>query len=112
MTSPTPPLAPGVLANVTVRVISVDDVAVTATVRVVDNNYNFLTPPVALPQGVVHPTAFAVVLGDVLESTQPAKRTGVVRWLSEDTLMWSEAVNGEGARATAGWVKLGNFPLP
>lgn len=112
MTSPTPPLVVGVLADVTVRVVSIDDVAVTATVRVVDNNQNFLTPAVALPQGVVRPTTFAVSLGDVLRSTTPAQQTAVVCWLSPDNLMWSESPSGTPARNTAGWVRLGNFPLP
>lgn len=107
-----PPLAPGVLADVRVKVISLDNVAVTATIRVVDNNGGFITAPVPLPQGVVRPIAFAVSLGDVLESTGAAKSTGVVRWLSEDGLMWSESPLGEPARSTVGWTKLGTFPLP
>lgn len=112
MTAPTPPLVPGVLADVTVKVISLDNAAVppTATIRVVDNNGGFLTVAVPLPQGVVRPVAFAVALWDVLESTAPAKNTGVVRWLSEDGLSWSESPSGVPARSTIGWTKLDPFP--
>ena len=113
MTSPTPPpLAVGVLADVTVKVTAIDNVAMTATIRVIDNNGGFITAAVPLPQGVVRPIAFAVALGDILESTTSAKETGVVRWLSEDTLMWSYSPSGIPARSTVGWTKLGNFPLP
>lgn len=111
MTSPIP-LAPGVIADVSVLVISVDTGAGTAVVRVIDNNGVFLSPNATLPVGVVRPVAFPASVGDVLEEVSPAQRTGVVRWVDTASFMWSEAVNGAGARPIAGWKKIGVFPLP
>lgn len=117
MTNPTPipstppvPIAPGVIANVRSQVISINEAAQTAVIRVVDNNGNFLTVAVTLPYGVITAVEFPVVQGDVLESTDGSQTTGVVRWT--DGFQWSEKPSGAGARPTAGWKKLGTFALP
>lgn len=109
MTTPVVPIAPGVLANVSVRVISADPVAQTAVIRVVDNNGAFLTAVVTLPYGVITATQFAVVIGDVLEATDAKQTTGVVRWT--DGLMWSESPSGSPAHSTIGWKKIGNITI-
>jgi hypothetical protein len=103
------PVAPGVLADVQVLVISVDSVAGNAVIRVVDNNGNFLSPNATLPIGVIRPTQFQVVEGDVLEHSTPEAETAVVRWT--DGLQWSESPSGVPARSTQGWKKLGNFDV-
>lgn len=108
----TMPLVAGMIANVTAKVLSVDNVAVTASVRVIDNNGNFLSPAVTLPQGVVIPVQFQVVLGDVLQSTDAVQRTAVARWVDAAGQSWSESPTGIPARDTIGWIRLGNFPLP
>lgn len=105
-------LVPGVIADVAVRVISVDTVAGTASVRVIDNNGGFLTVAVTLPSGVVRATQFPTALGDVLEESLPTKRTAVVRWVGNGGQTWSESPSGVPARDTLGWQKIGNFPLP
>lgn len=113
MTNPVPPvvpIAPGVLANVTVKVLAVNAAAQTATIRVVDNNGAFLTVAVDLPFGVITATEFGVVVGDVLESADEKQTTGVVRWT--DGLMWSESPTGVPSRSTAGWRKIGNIAIP
>lgn len=113
MTNPIPPavpIAPGVLAHVSVKVLSIDAIAQTASIRVVDNNGAFLTAAVTLPYGVITPVEFAVVIGDVLESTDAKKTTGVVRWT--DGLLWSESPTGVPNRSTAGWTKIGNIVIP
>jgi hypothetical protein len=104
------PVAPGVVADVPVLVISVDQVAQTAVIRVIDNNNNFLTPAVALPVGLIKPTAFQVSVGDVLEQATPEARTAVVRWVN-DAGQWSESPTGVPGRDTVGWRKLGVFDL-
>ncbi len=109
MTQPIP-VAAGVLADVTVLVLSVNEATQTASVRVVDNNGGFLTVAVPLPLGVIKPKAFQVVIGDVLESTDGKATTGLVRWT--DGLMWSASPSGTPALPTTGWRKLGNFTLP
>lgn len=111
MTSPIP-IAPGVIADVAVKVITTDNVAQTATVRVIDNNGGFLTVAVALPQGVIRPTQFSVVLGDVLEQLGIDQRTAVVRWVSADGQQWSESPTGVPGRDTLGWKRIGTFSLP
>ena len=102
----------GVVATVQVRVISVDTVAGTAVIRVIDNNGVPLSPNATLPIGVITPTQFPTALGDVLEEVAPTKRTAVVRWVSDNGQAWSESPSGVPARDTLGWQKIGNFPLP
>lgn len=104
-------VVPGVVADVAVKVISVDDVALTASVRVIDNNGTFITVAVSLPQGVIRPVQFNVALGDVLEQVTPEQRTAVVRWLDPVGQMWSESPTGVPARDTIGWKRLGTFAL-
>lgn len=115
MTQPIPavpaiPIVAGVLANVSVKVISADPVAQTAVIRVIDNNGGFLTAAVTLPYGVITATEFAVVIGDVLESADAKQTTGVVRWT--DGLMWSASPSGSPAYSTAGWRKIGAVAIP
>lgn len=105
------PIAPGVIADVPVLIISVDNVAGTAVIRVVDNNGNFLSPNATLPVGVIKPVAFQVSIGDVLEQATPEQRTAVVRWVN-GTGQWSESPSGVPGRDTVGWRKLGSFPIP
>lgn len=105
-------LVAGMIAEVSAKIISVDSVAVTATVRVIDNNGTFLSPAVTLPQGVVTPVQFTVALGDVLEQGDPNRRTAVVRWVDATGFSWSESPSGIPARDTIGWNRLGTFPLP
>lgn len=112
MTSPDIPLVPGVIADVAVKVITVDNTAMTATVRVIDNNGGFLTVAVSLPQGVIRPTQFQTALGDILEQVSPEQRTAVVRWVSADGQQWSESPTGVPGRDTIGWKRIGTFPLP
>lgn len=112
MTTPTPavvPIAPGVLANVSVKVLTVDPAAQTASIRVVDNNGAFLTAAVTLPFGVITAVEFGVVVGDVLESTDAKQTTGVVRWT--DGLMWSASPSGVPAYSTAGWKKIDHVTI-
>ena len=110
-TVPTPPpIAPGVIANVSARVLTVDNEAQTASVRVIDNNGGYLTPAVTLPFGVITPVQYSVQIGDVLESTDAKRNTGVVRWT--DGLMWSESPTGIPARSTAGTRKIGSIAIP
>jgi len=106
------PVAPGVIADVAVLVISVDSGAGTAVVRVIDNNGAFLSPNATLPVGVIRPVSFAVAIGDVLEELNPGQRTGVVRWVDPGGLMWSESPTGVPARPTAGWKRIGTFVIP
>ncbi len=115
MTQPTPPTVPipvaaGVVADVPVLVLSVDQVAQTATVRVIDNNNNFLTVAVPLPIGIVKAKAFQVSVGDVLESANDARQTAVVRWVN-GAGQWSESPLGVPGRDTVGWRKLGSFAV-
>lgn len=108
-TPPPIPLAPGVIAHVQSRVISVDNVADTAVIRVVDNNGAFLTVPVTLPQGVLTAVQFGVQIGDVLESADAKQQTAVVRWT--DGLLWSYSPSGVPALETGGWRKIGAVAL-
>lgn len=112
MTQPVPaiPIVAGVLANVSVKVISADPVASTAVIRVIDNNGGFLSAQTTLPWGVITATQFAVVIGDVLESADAKQTTGVVRWI--DGLMWSPSPSGVPAYSTAGWRKIGSVAIP
>lgn len=118
MTSPTPvpvvpiPVVAGVLATVPVKVLSVNTVDQTASIRVIDLNGNFLAsiPAVSLPLGVVTATEFAVTVGDVLEQNDAKQTTGVVRWT--DGVMWSPSPSGAPAYSTAGWRKIGNVTIP
>lgn len=105
-------VVPGVIADVAVKVISVDPVALTATVRVVDNNGGFITPAVALPIGVIRPVQFVVAVGDVLEQSSSEQRTAVVRWINATGTEWSESPSGVPARDTIGWKRIGTFVLP
>lgn len=105
------PIAVGVVATVPVLIQSVDPVAATAVIRVVDNNGNFLSPAATLPTGILTPVAFQVSIGDVLEQATPEARTAVVRWVN-NTGQWSESPTGVPGRDTVGWRKLGTFPLP
>lgn len=104
------PLVPGVIADISALVISVDNTAATCVVRVVDNNGNFLSPNATLPQGVVRPVAFQVSVGDVLEHANTQQETAVVRWVN-GAGSWSESPTGVPGRDTVGWKKLGTFPL-
>lgn len=113
MTNPVPPnvpIAPGVKANVSVLVLTVNEVAQTASIRVVDNNGAFLTAAVTLPYGVITAVEFAVTNGDVLESTDAKQITGVVRWT--DGIMWSYSPTGVPSQSTAGWKKIGSVVIP
>jgi hypothetical protein len=109
MTQPIP-VAPGVIADVSVLVLSVNEGTQQASIRVIDNNGGFLTVAVSLPLGVIKPKSFQVVVGDVLESTDGKQITGLVRWT--DGLMWSPSPSGVPANQTTGWRKLGNFVIP
>ena len=104
-------IAAGVIADVAVRVISVDNTAGTCVIRVIDNNGGFLSPNFALPMSVIRPVAFEVALGDVLEELATGQRTAVVRWV-DGVGQWSESPTGVPPRDTLGWRKLGTFPLP
>lgn len=104
-------VAAGIIADVTVRVISADLINGTAVVRVIDNNGGFITAAVTLPIGVVKPTQFPVVVGDVLEQVAPDQRTAVVRWVSGTGETWSESPTGVPGRDTIGWRRLGSFAL-
>ncbi len=109
MTTP----APGNLGEVTVRVISVDIGAGTASVRVLDNNGSPITPPATLPLGVIRVIVVPAVIGDVLESVDNGI-TAVVRFVDAgDTTRWSPSASGTPLRSTEGWVKVGTFtPTP
>lgn len=101
----------GVIADVAVKVISVDVPTQTASCRVIDNNGGFLSPAFTLPLGVIRPVKFVVALGDVLEQVDPGQRTAVVRWIDAAATSWSESPSGAPNHDTNGWKRLGTFPL-
>lgn len=105
-------VAPGVIADVAVRVMTVDTEAATAVVRVVDNNYVPILGNATLPIGIIRPTQFPTAVWDVLQSTKPTQETAVVRWVSANGQLWSESPTGSPARQTIGWQKIGTFTPP
>jgi hypothetical protein len=109
----------GAVADVRTAITAVDNTATppTATVRVIDDNGNFVTPNVVLPQTLVRVTGVVVAVGDVLEnisdSRLPIGTTAVVRWVDPlQPFRWSPSLSQTPALSSQGWKKIGAVVLP
>jgi hypothetical protein len=102
----------GGLGKVTVRITAIDEPSQTCTVRVVDSNFDPITPNATIPIGNVEGISITVAIGDVLENLKNGA-TAVVRFVdTNDATIWSEMESGANPRRTENWTKLGTFTIP
>lgn len=111
----------GSVGLVRVRITAVDDVANSCSLRMIDNNGNFITAQVTgIAQSLVEITGVPMVaLNDVLEcisttESVPVGVTVVVRWVDNTNpadVRWSPAEDGSPEFGLGGWKKEGTATL-
>jgi hypothetical protein len=100
---------PGVIATVRVQVLSVDNVAGTASIEVIDANQAGIAGPATLPIGVITPIQIPINVHDVLRNTENGL-TAVVEWIDPtNAFNWSASANGFNPFSSLGWTKIGTF---